>query len=231
MAYSSGSKVKVQLTSIADSPVNWYPITDVLFVEGIDEWLNDKALATAASVTAVDNKFASYYTKTEIDGKGYLTLASLGDYTTSDDVDGKIKTAIEASEKKIFGEGQLDTAFDTIKEISDYLKDHDNVADGLTAKIAEKVAKADVKIETVSGDNTKKKLTLDAGKSVDVLVEHQSLAAYSTTTQVEGLIESAIDDLDLSDTYYDQDYIDALEARIAALETKVAKLNVTAVTA
>ena len=50
-----------------------------------------------------------------------------------------IETAIALSEKKIFGDGELAEAFDTIQEIGAYLKDHDDVAEALREAITKKI--------------------------------------------------------------------------------------------
>lgn len=67
--------------------------------------------------------------------------AVLAGYTNTTDMNAAIKAAIDASEKKIFGEGELAEAFDTIKEIGDYLKDHDEVATAINQAIAQKLGK------------------------------------------------------------------------------------------
>lgn len=65
--------------------------------------------------------------------------AALAEYDKSTEVDKKINEKIAASEKKIFGDGELADAFDTIQEIGAYLKDHDDVGTGLAAEINKRV--------------------------------------------------------------------------------------------
>lgn len=67
--------------------------------------------------------------------------AALANYTNTTDMNAAIKAAVDASEKKIFGDGELAEAFDTIKEIGDYLKDHDEVAEAINQAIAQKLGK------------------------------------------------------------------------------------------
>ena len=65
-----------------------------------------------------------------------------GDYVVTTAMTDAINAAISASEAKIFGDGELAEAFDTIKEIGDYLKDNDdNVTAAINSAIATKLDK------------------------------------------------------------------------------------------
>lgn len=105
----------------------------------IDE-AGGKALADGLKQYVDDNAQpkGNYATKEELP-TDYLTDDDLEGYAKSSEVSESISTAIAASEKKIFGEGALAEAFDTIKEIGDYLENHDDVAAGLTVEIGKKV--------------------------------------------------------------------------------------------
>lgn len=128
----------------------------------------------------------------------YLTVDATGVHTK--DIDEAIAYAISESEKKIFGEGELATAFDTIKEIGDYLKDHDEVAEAINEAIATKANSDDVySIE----DADEKFATKDDLEGLDIsdtltdyvskeelvncayLTSHQSLTEYAKIEYVD----------------------------------------------
>lgn len=117
-----------------------------------------------------------------------------GDYLTDDDLEGFAKTtevsksisdAIAASEKKIFGDGELAEAFDTIQEIGEYLKDHDDVAAGLTAEIGKKVSQ-----EEYDADKETFETKEDAAKT------YQPKGEYALKSELPGdyLTEEELED-------------------------------------
>ena len=118
--------------------------------------LNDNK-ANAADVytkTEIDDKDAAYYTKTEVDNKigalgnateateaqgeedepGYVPAQPAVAHTVKSYVDKKISDLINGA----------DSAYDTLKEISDKLVDNDDVVSALTTQIASKANAADV---------------------------------------------------------------------------------------
>lgn len=92
---------------------------------------------TAAADTNTDQIATTKFVKSAI---AAIPSTDLSGYATNQSVDEKIA----ASEKKIFGDGELAEAFDTIKEIGDYLKDHDNVAKVINEAIAKKADKTEL---------------------------------------------------------------------------------------
>lgn len=102
---------------------------------------------------------------------------ALKSYSNTEAVNGLIQAAIAASEKKIFGDGELAEAFDTIKEIGDYLKDHDNVAKAINEAIAKK---------------------LDKTEAEETYQKKADMGEYAKTSEVEDMLEdyATSDDLE-----------------------------------
>lgn len=114
----------------------------------------------------------------------------LGDYYTKEEVD----NAISETKKEIFGDGELADAFDTIQEIGEYLKDHDEVADAINEAIAKKADKTELRkgcnvITDITSIPVDKKLcsatisdsselgleeTLEAGEELHVIINNSS---------------------------------------------------------
>ena len=125
---------------------------------------NSTQIATTAFVKATAEKAVA---DADITGK-------LEDYAKTEDVESKIAAAVAASEKKIFGDGELAEAFDTIKEIGDYLKDHDDVAKTINEAIAKKADKTEL------ADYVKK------------TEQETTLAGYVKTTDLVAMADSEV---------------------------------------
>lgn len=151
--------------------------------------------------------------KAAVDGlnaliSGKLTAEALAqilvEYAKTEDVNDLIEEAIEASEKKIFGDGELAEAFDTIKEIGDYLKDHDDVAKTINEAIAKKLDK-----ETYEADKETFETKENASKTYETISGAQekyqpkgeyltpeglgtTLEEYAKTEEVEDMLEEYI---------------------------------------
>lgn len=133
---------------------------------------------------------------------GDITSA-LADYAKTQDVNTLIEAAIAASEKKIFGEGVLDQAFDTIKEIGDYLKDHDDVATAIYAALEEKADQDDLdevsgKVDTLESNMTTAQGDIAKLKSdkLDAATYNSEKAKFLTEENLEGYVtESDLEEM------------------------------------
>lgn len=106
----------------------------------------------------------------------YIKVNDDGLYLDTTNIDKAISDAVTASEKKIFGDGELATAFDTIKEIGDYLKDHDDVAVKINAEIAKKA----------DSDNVYTKDDIDGMLEDASYLTSDALEVYALQSWVEG---------------------------------------------
>ena len=105
-------------------------VKKVLLQKSVSGTIYDIYPKTDASVVTYDKQGTATTVAAEL-----ASLATgLGSVVTQQDID----DAVEALENKIYGlqDGQsLATAFDTLKEISDYLNDHGSVVSGFTSDI------------------------------------------------------------------------------------------------
>ncbi|MCH5241807.1 MAG: hypothetical protein J1F67_05215 [Muribaculaceae bacterium] len=138
--------------------------------------------------------------------------AALANYTNTTDMNAAIKAAVDASEKKIFGDGELAEAFDTIKEIGDYLKDHDEVAEAINQAIAQKLGK-----EEAEGIYQK---IADMANYVTSTSLSSTLAEYAKTSEVEGMLEeyAKSEDVVSNETYQADKATFATKAELAEIE-------------
>lgn len=121
---------------------------------------------------------------------------ALSKYTDTNGMNAAIKSAVEASEKKIFGDGELAEAFDTIQEIGAYLKDHDEVAEAINQAIAQKLGKEEAagiyqKISDMAQYVTSTSLTQTLGSYVKSEDLEETLGEYVKSEDLEGAIQDA----------------------------------------
>lgn len=129
--------------------------------------------------------------KTLIDAKASPEAVAqlLTEYSKTTEIQSLISTAIAASEKKIFGDGELADAFDTIKEIGDYLKDHDEVAEAINQTINGFKEEMQGEIDDIKsalgidGDSPEEGESIldQLGKKLDASVYNSEKTSFETT--------------------------------------------------
>ena len=151
----------------------------------------DTKISTAVSLAEerVDFKLGSYALKTEIpDVSGFITEIP-GEYVTETELNAKGYLTEHQSLSNYYTKGQVDAAIDAIPapDLTDYAKKTDIPSLDGYAKTTD--------IPDVSGFITSipdEYVTDSELESKGYLTEHQSLADYSTTTQVQSMIDTAI---------------------------------------
>ena len=119
---------------------------------------------------------------------------------SSTEVDAKIKTACDDVFNKIMGttdQADLNAAFDTLKEVSDYLATHGTVVDGFTSDINDlksKIEALNTAATHVNIDTLNKLSTSDAGKLLFNGAEISSDNTGSTTEASWGSITGTLTD-------------------------------------
>lgn len=150
-------------------------------------------------------------TQSWVESQKYLTShQSLDEYSTTSEVEDLIAAAITESEKKIFGEGELQQAYDTIKEIGDYLNIHDGAYKNLLASVNGKLDASDYETDK---DTFATKTWVN---EQEFLTEHQSLDDYYTKSDVDDAIEGLSEVYqpkgeyltEVPDTYATKTYVD-----------------------
>ena len=175
--------------------------------------MDDYGQVTSQSLNDLSTKFGDYYTKTEVDTaiSNVDVTGQLQNYYTKSEVDEKdaaINSTIEA-----YGQVTSQALNDLGTRLDDYGKVTSQSLNDLSTKFGDYYTKTEVD---------------EAIANVDVTGQLQN---YYTKAEVDGkdaTIQTALDALDahvndlnnrIGDTYV-KSYIDALEARIAELETK-----------
>lgn len=163
-----------------------------LFLDEVagQELANQAMGYTDEKISEVNQSLQGYQPKGD-----YLEEDALEGYAKTSEMTSAIASAVEASEKKIFGEGKLAEAFDTIKEIGDYLENHDDVAAGLTTEIGKKVDK-----ETYESDKatfeTKQEAAATYQPKGEYALKSELPADYLTEEDLEDFVkEEDLDDL------------------------------------
>ena len=161
--------------------------------------LLDKFLMDEAAGRELATQTKSYVDKNSVSPS---TLAStLAEYDKSSVVDSKISSAIEESENKIFGEGKLAEAFDTIKEIGDYLENHDDVAAGLTAEIGKKLDKETYESEKSDLEDRVSANESDIADLKAALGTDDEESGESVIDRIEKLESDKLDSSEAASTY------------------------------
>lgn len=109
--------------------------------------------------------------------------SQLGDYATKEEV----AKAVEDSEAKIFGDGELAEAFDTIQEIGEYLKDHDEVAEAINEAITKKADKSELDsylTKTEAGNTYQTKGDYLVASDIANKADKSELTKYATVESV-----------------------------------------------
>lgn len=139
----------------------------------------DTELAKKADQTAMTEKLAlkadKSYVDTELGKK-----QDAGDYATKTEVDTEIKTAINA----VVGEN-VDTAFDTLKEIADWIKTDETKA----AELTNRVGQVETDITSIKAKNTSQDTAISkAQKAAD---DAATAASTAQTTANKGVTDAA----------------------------------------
>lgn len=139
----------------------------------------DTELAKKADQTNMTGKLALKADKTYVDtelGK----KQNAGDYATKTEVDAEIKTAINA----VVGEN-VDTAFDTLKEIADWIKTDETKA----AELTNRVGQVETDITAIKTKNTSQDTAISkAQKTAD---DATTAASTAQTTANKGVTDAS----------------------------------------
>ena len=153
--------------------------------------------------TGVDNVWID--DSTTLAGKLSEMITAINEKAKSTDVTNSIKTAIDNLRSELMGEG-VPEAYDTFKELADYIESHQTAADALTAAVGNKVDKVSGKglstndyttaeknklngiaagsqanvIESISVNGTKQ---TPSGKNVNIVVPTGALASKSKVAE------------------------------------------------
>lgn len=220
------TKIQLQnLNSLTDE--NWYPITDVTCVEGLDNWINSKKYLTESSLadyakTSDVNGLIST-AKTELEGKISAVeskIPSLNGYATEEYVTGAIadlniddyalkselptdfysKSEVDSKVANVKSEilGGAGQDYDTLKEIETWIGTHQELYQALVNGIATKATKDE--LDAAVEDMA----TQTWVKAQNYLTSHQSLDNYYDKEEIDDLF----DEFDISDqleNYYTKD--------------------------
>ena len=206
---------------------------DVISVTGITVPDVSNFVTSGDVQTQIDNSLDGFATEEWVEEQGYLTEhQSLSAYSTTQEVEGMIasaKTEVESEIPDVSG-------FVTSGQVKSQIESYDYATQSQIPDVSNFVTSGDVEnqiddamaVETARTEST-------------YLKEHQSLSAYSTTQQVEGMIASAKTEVeaeipDVSEfvtsgdvqTQFDDiwDYAEALQETVDNIPTYSAGTNI-----
>lgn len=205
---------------LTDSALNNY-VTSESLETTLEDYVLTSDLTTELAKKADKSEIPSlegYATESWVKGQNYLTEhQSLTDYAKTSEVESKIAAAITESEKKIFGEGELQQAFDTIKEIGDYLNTHDGAYKNLLATVN---GKLDASVYNTDKETFATKTWVE---EKNYLTSHQSLDDYYTKSQVytKAEVDGLLQNFDLSAYYTKTEVDDEIKKAIDELKKTI----------
>ena len=163
-------------------------------------------------IQSIDNIEYDIYTKTSAEQVKFddattvkeklieITKALTNITTGSDSIDYKIKTACDAVFTKILGatnQTELNSAYDTLKEVSDYIAGHGSVINGINSDITD-IKKQLIALNTKATHNNRDVLdklsSNDKGKLLFDGKEIESGSGSSSTSAVWGSITGTLTD-------------------------------------
>ena len=148
----------------------------------------DKILMDEAAGRELANQVKSYVDDNTIDAEALAS--ALTDYAKSTEVSQEITTAIAALEKKIMtgdAEGQVAQAYDTLKEIADWITQHGQEAANLTTQIGQKLDKSEYEADKPNFALKTDLEDLTSNEDVEGMLEE-----YAKTEEVDEKLEGYV---------------------------------------